>query len=263
MAPDSAVLEVADLSKKFGGLVALDGLSLRLPEGALVGLIGPNGSGKTTAFNLISGVLRPTRGRILFRGQDITGWPAHRNAALGMARTFQNTRLFKELPVRDNIAAGLHMRHGPGLWPTLLALPAARRAERFIAQRAEAILELLGLLDRAGAPVGTLPYGDQRKVELGRALATEPQLLLLDEPSAGMNPAEKVEMARIIRFIQKRFGLAVLLVEHDMKMVMGLCDWIYVINQGQLLAAGRPEEIQAHPKVIEAYLGRSQTRRHA
>ncbi|HEX7075321.1 MAG TPA: ABC transporter ATP-binding protein [Hyphomicrobiaceae bacterium] len=263
MAQADSLLEVRDLSKHFGGVVALDRLSLSIAPNRITGLIGPNGSGKTTAFNLLTGVLKPSGGRITFRGRDITGAPPHRNAALGLARTFQNIRLFKDLPVIDNIAVGLHMRHGSGLWPTLLSWPSAWRSERLIRARAHELLALLGMADRAEVPVGILPYGDQRRVELGRALATEPRLLLLDEPSAGMNAVETMELMRTVRHIQENFDLSVLLVEHDMKMVMGLCEWIYVINQGQLLAAGPPEEIQNHPEVVEAYLGHNQSRAHA
>lgn len=251
-----AFLTVDDLRKNFGGVKALDGVTFSLAEGELAGLIGPNGSGKTTAFNLLTGVLKPSSGTIRFRGEAVGGNPPERNAFLGMARTFQNIRLFRDLPVIDNVMVGLHMRHGPGFVPTVLRLPSARKAEREIRARALATLEVLGLARRANEVVGNLPYGDQRKVEFARALASEPSLLLLDEPTAGMNPQETADLGETIRRLHGELGITTLLVEHDMKMVMGLCQRIVVVNQGKVLAEGRPDRIQTNPKVIEAYLGR-------
>ena len=257
MASESrALLTVEDLRKNFGGVNALDGVTFSLAEGELAGLIGPNGSGKTTAFNLLTGVLKPSSGSIRFRGEAVAGNPPERNARLGMARTFQNIRLFRELPVIDNVMVGVHMRHGPGFVPTVLRLPSAQKAERDIRERAMAALEVLGLARRAKEIVGSLPYGDQRKVEFARALATEPSLLLLDEPTAGMNPQETADLGETIRRLHGELGITTLLVEHDMKMVMGLCRHIVVVNQGVVLASGAPEVIQSNPKVIEAYLGR-------
>jgi branched-chain amino acid transport system ATP-binding protein len=257
------LLAVEGLSKSFGGVRALERFDLALAAGELVGLIGPNGSGKTTAFNLLTGVLRPSGGRIRFRGQDVTGNQPEQNARLGMARTFQNIRLFRELPVIDNVAVGLHMRHGAGFWPTVLCFPAATRSEAAIRRRSLEVLEVLGLRDRAGEIVANLPYGDQRKVEFARALATEPQLLLLDEPSAGMNPNETADLGATVARLHRELGLAVVLVEHDMKMIMTHCQRIQVINQGRMLAQGSPEEIQGDPRVIEAYLGRRREGSHA
>jgi len=258
-----ALLKVAALKKNFGGVRALEGLDLTIGSGELVGLIGPNGSGKTTAFNLMTGVLKPSGGQILFRGQDVTGNRPEENARLGMARTFQNIRLFRDLPVIDNVAVGLHMRHGAGFWPTVLRIPAAVRSEAAIRARALEVLEILDLRDRAGDLVANLPYGDQRKVEFARALATEPSLLLLDEPSAGMNPQETAELGATVARLHRDLGLTVLLVEHDMKMIMTHCQRIHVINQGRMLAEGTPEQIQRDPRVIEAYLGRRREGSHA
>jgi branched-chain amino acid transport system ATP-binding protein len=258
-----AILTVSDLRKSFGGVRALDGVSFDIHEGELAGLIGPNGSGKTTAFNLITGVFKPTGGEIAFRGTRVEGNTPDRNAALGMSRTFQNIRLFRDLPVIDNVMVGLHMRHGSGFWPTILRLPTARRSEEEIRKRALEALDMLGLASRAARIVGSLPYGDQRKVEFARALATEPSLLLLDEPTAGMNPQETAELGRIIQRLHRDLKITTLLVEHDMKMVMGICERLIVINQGKLLATGAPAEIKADPSVIEAYLGRRRKDGHA
>ena len=257
------LLEVRRLCKDFGGIRALSSVDFEIPEGVLAGLIGPNGSGKTTAFNLVTGVLKPTSGQILFRDIDVTGNAPERNAELGMARTFQNIRLFRDLPVIDNVMVGLHMRKGPGFWSTVLGLPRAATAERDIRRAALEALDVLGLADKAELVVGNLPYGDQRKVEFARALATGPRLLLLDEPTAGMNPHETADLGRTISKLHKDLSLTVLLVEHDMKMVMGICEQLTVINQGKMLAAGTPHEIQSNPAVIDAYLGRRRDRKHA
>lgn len=250
------ILEVTGLAKRYGGVEALSDYHLELAAGELLGLIGPNGAGKTTAFNLLTGVTRPSAGRIRFLGQDITGQAAPRFTALGIARTFQTSRLFRELSVVENVMAALHMRHGPGLLPTLIGLPAFRRAERDIRARAADLLEQLGLARFAERRADALPYGDQRRVEIARALATEPRLLLLDEPAAGMNPQETAELVALIARIHRERGLTIILVEHDMKLVMGLCRRVQVINRGQVLAIGTPAEVQGDAAVIEAYLGR-------
>ena len=257
------LLQMEKLEKVFGGVRAVSDLDGYVNSGELVGLIGPNGSGKTTTLNLVSGVLAPSGGRIRFRGKDIGGDAPADNARLGMCRTFQNIRLFPDLSVADNVAVGLHMRHGAGLIAGLLALPAARKAEREIRVRAREALATVGLADRAEDLISNLPYGDQRLVEIARALATEPVLLLLDEPAAGMNPQETQQLGETIRALNRDLGLAVLLVEHDMKLVMSICERLIVINHGQLLASGTPQEVSANPEVVAAYLGSGKRRREA
>ena len=253
---DGPLLDVSDLSKSFGGVAALAGYHLRLGRGEMLGLIGPNGAGKTTAFNLLTGVIRPSDGRIVFEGREITGLSAPRFAALGIARTFQASRLFRDLSVLENVMAALHMRHGAGLAATLLGLSRFRRAEQLIRDKAGELLARLGLEAFGAERADRLPYGDQRRVEIARALATEPRLLLLDEPAAGMNPQETATLMEMIAAVQRDFGLSVILVEHDMKVVMGLCPRIQVINRGTVLATGTPDEVQNDPAVVEAYLGR-------
>ncbi|MDJ0933578.1 MAG: ABC transporter ATP-binding protein [Breoghania sp.] len=257
------MLRVQQLTKDFGGVRTLSGVDFQVPEGVLAGLIGPNGSGKTTAFNLVTGVLKPTSGKIVFADVDVRGNPPERNAQLGMARTFQNIRLFRDLPVIDNVMVGLHMRRGPGFWSTILGLPQARSAERDIRRKALEALDVLGLANKADQIVANLLYGDQRKVEFARALATGPQLLLLDEPTAGMNPHEMADLGQTIAKLHKDLDLTVLMVENDMKMVMGICEELTVINQGQKLAVGTPREIQNNSAVIDAYLGRRREKQNA
>jgi branched-chain amino acid transport system ATP-binding protein len=250
-----AILQTAGLSKSFAGLQALQNLSISVRRGEILGLIGPNGAGKTTCFNLLTGFQVPTAGRIIFRDQDITGKPPARIARQGMARTFQNIRVFGSLSVLENVLAGAQMRARISLWQTLASGPALRRVEAEITARAQELLDLLNLTPYAGQPAASLSYGQQRRLEIARALATEPRLVLLDEPAAGMNPAESDALHQLILDLRSRFKLSILLVEHDMRLVMNLCERIVVLNYGQLIAEGKPELVRADPQVIAAYLG--------
>jgi ABC-type branched-subunit amino acid transport system ATPase component len=248
------LLSIRDLTKTFGGVRAVDGIDLEVPAGEITALIGPNGAGKTTLFNLLCGVLEPTAGSVMFAGQDVTGAPPHRLAALGIARTFQNLELFADLSVADTLRVGAHRHLKGGVISAALRLPRFWSDERAADARASAALERFGLSDHAERPATALPYGLQRRVELARAVAAEPRLLLLDEPMAGLSGAEASDVGHMIRGLVDE-GLTVLLVEHHMVTVMRISDTVVVLNFGELLAAGKPEAIQADPAVIAAYLG--------
>ncbi|MCL4514522.1 MAG: ABC transporter ATP-binding protein [Firmicutes bacterium] len=248
----ATLLSTTDLTAQFGGLTAVDRVNLTVEEGSVTGLIGPNGAGKTTAFNMISGFLTPTSGSVNFAGREITGHAPHRLAKLGMSRTFQHTSIFANLTVRENILVGMHLKIDQPFFRTLTG-----RIKPVDEDAVREILNLLELADRAKIQAGSLPYGDQRKLEIAIALAVGPRLLLLDEPAAGMNPEEAMRLVGVIRMIQKR-DITVLLVEHNMRLVMGVCDRIHVLEHGRKIAEGTPAEIAANPRVIEVYLGKGQ-----
>ena len=250
-----AMLEVTSLGISFGGLRAVDELSMKIEEGGLVGLIGPNGAGKTTVFNMLTGVYRPTDGGIRLDGQNLIGKKPHDICKMGVARTFQNIRLFSNLSVQDNVKTGLHNEITYTLAESLLHIGSYRKKERAMDGRAMELLEVFDLVSVADYKAANLPYGKQRKLEIARALATDPKLLLLDEPAAGMNPNETEELMETIELVRKKFGVTVLLIEHDMKLVSGICEYLYVLNFGRLLAEGTPSEVLSNPEVVTAYLG--------
>ena len=250
-----AMLEVIKLGISFGGLRAVDDLSMKIEEGALVGLIGPNGAGKTTVFNMLTGVYRPTDGGIRLDNQNLIGKKPHDICKLGVARTFQNIRLFQKLTVLDNVKVALHNQVTYNLFESMVHLGSYRKKEKEMDRRALEILKVFVLDHEAGNLAANLPYGKQRKLEIARALATNPKLLLLDEPAAGMNPNETGELMDTIRLVREKYGVTILLIEHDMKLVQGICEYLYVLNFGKLLAEGTPKEVLNDPAVIKAYLG--------
>ena len=250
------LLETRNLGRSFGGLLALAELNLKIPEQGLYGLIGPNGAGKTTVFNLLSGFLQPTRGGIFFNGVNLAGLPPEQVTLLGIARTFQNIRLFGELSVLDNVLVGCQGRSRAAWWQAALRCPGYLQEEREFVARSRALLEEVGLAAAAHDKAGQLPYGHQRRLEITRALATNPRLLLLDEPAAGLNPQETRELMDFLRAIHQEHGLTILVIEHNLRLVMGLCQHLTVLNHGLTIAAGPPAEVRRHPEVIRAYLGK-------
>lgn len=260
MSENRPILTASDISIVFGGLRAVSDLNMELTKGELVGLIGPNGAGKTTVFNMLSGVYTPTSGQITYTDKKnrihIVNKmsPAQLNK-IGIARTFQNIRLFGNLTVADNVRIAMHAQRKANPFHILFRTPKFRKDEEMMTNQVRSLLKLFGLGEKENELAKNLPYGEQRKLEICRALASQPQILLLDEPAAGMNPQETKELMELISFIRKEFHLTILLIEHDMKLVMGICERLYVLNYGRVLASGKPEEIQQNPEVIKAYLG--------
>jgi branched-chain amino acid transport system ATP-binding protein len=251
----AALLETQGLRKEFGGLVANDDVDFVVPEGSVVSLIGPNGAGKTTFFNMLTGVYKPTAGRVFFAGEDMTGKPPHAYTQRGIGRTFQNIRLFQNMTALENVLVGMHVRLKGNLIEAILRTPRVRHEETDARARARELLEYCGLRRKDEVVGRNLSYGDQRRLEVARALATQPRLLLLDEPTAGMNPQETAEFTGFVGRLRQERGLSVLLIEHDMRVVMGVSDYVTVLDYGQKIAEGTPQEIQKNERVIEAYLG--------
>ena len=251
-----SLLEVKNLTIMFGGLCAVDDFNLNLEKNELVAVIGPNGAGKTTIFNMLTGIYKPTRGSITLEGESLVGLKPYQFAQRGVTRTFQNIRLFSNASVADNVKVGLHNQIGYPLWDGVFRLPGYWKKEKLAHESAMELLSIFDMQDLADHQAGSLPYGAQRRLEIVRALATNPSLLLLDEPAAGMNPSETAELMENIVKIRDTFQIAIMLIEHDMKLVMGICEGIAVLNYGRIIAKGTPSEIQNNPTVVEAYLGK-------
>ena len=250
-----ALLKIEGIHKRFGGLHALNDVGLTINRGEIYGLIGPNGAGKTTLFNVLTGLYQPDEGKFTFNGQDLFRQKPHVVVKAGIARTFQNIRLFGEMTALENVMVGRHVRTKAGVFGAILRTAAQRAEEAAIKRRAEELLRYVGIAHRAGDLARHLSYGDQRRLEIARALATHPKLLLLDEPAAGMNPNETGELMDTIRLVRKEYQVTILLIEHDMKLVQGICEYLYVLNFGRLLAEGTPDKVLNDPAVVKAYLG--------
>ena len=253
----SKLLEVSNLSMRFGGLLAVNGVALQLREKEIVSIIGPNGAGKTTVFNCLTGFYKPTHGVIRFRGEEIQGLPGHEIARKGIVRTFQHVRLFKEMTVLENLLVAQHRHMNTHFLAGLLKTPAFRRSEKEALDRAKFWLDTIGLTELSNRSAGNLAYGQQRRLEIARCMCTQPKILMLDEPAAGLNPKETEDLNNLIRQLRDQFDVSVLLIEHDMKLVMDISDHIFVVNQGTPLAEGKPAEVRDNPAVIKAYLGES------
>ena len=252
---DKVILEASNISIMFGGLKAVNNFNIKIKENELVGLIGPNGAGKTTIFNILTGVYKPTTGKVFLDGNDITNLPSYKRVEKGITRTFQNIRLFKKMSVLDNAKTAASRDLHYNVFDSIFRTKRFWNSEKAVDEKVEQILEILGLKEYSEELANNLPYGMQRKLEIARALATNPKIILLDEPAAGMNPIETEELMNTISLVRKKFNVTILLIEHDMKLVMGICEWITVLSFGEVIATGTPEEIKNNPEVISAYLG--------